>query len=115
MLRRFSGLDQERLAVDAGVRVDQVRAIERGENVGVMYIQAIIASLRATAKRENKEKVLRALDHEAFDAMRLDAPDVRLPDMKAAARSPLPAGEGHAPTDTRRQAGLSSSRGKRSA
>lgn len=84
MLRRFSGLNQTELAREARLKIDQVRAIERGENVGMIYVQAVISTLRRIGADRAEPRMLAALDHEAFAAMVLDAPHAKLPPIKAA-------------------------------
>ena len=69
-------MDQEPLAERAKIPVGQVRAMERGENIGIVYIQAVINALSAVAtEREECVKLRRALEHEAFRDMAADAKD----------------------------------------
>lgn len=73
MVRKFAKMQQEELAESACIPVGQVRAMERGENVGITYIQAVVAVFIARSGEKKKyPKLAPAVEHELFRQMAID-------------------------------------------
>jgi transcriptional regulator with XRE-family HTH domain len=68
-LRRKAGLDQRELARRVGVSVDQVGRIERGENVGLWYVAAVVAVLYPLNPVE-------AAEHSLVPALSVDGKEI---------------------------------------
>lgn len=75
LLRKFGAMDQKKLAEQSRISIGQVRAMERGENIGISYIQAVITALSERADGNKFVKLSCALDHEIFRQMVLDGRD----------------------------------------
>lgn len=69
-LRKGRRLEQQDLANKAGVSIDQVSRLERGENVGVWYVGAVLSAL-------NEMKSLAGDEHGLIASLTHDGAGVR--------------------------------------
>lgn len=75
LLRGFAKMEQQLVAERACIPIGQIRALERGENVGVSYVQAVIAVFFGRTTEGEFSKLAGALDHELFRQMAVDGKD----------------------------------------
>lgn len=96
VLRKTADLDQDGLADAAKISTDQVGRLERGENIGLWYVAAVMSVLYPVTKHLPDAALSSAL---AMDGTRIIEAGV----LKDRLKSKAPSGEQPVPTATQRR------------